>query len=201
MIDMFSSQAPYATSPFGLPDGAAQFPLMQQLMQQQLQQQQQQPFQPQSFGQQLQPQGFLGNLLKQYGAPIGGAIGGAFGNQGLGQGIGGLAGQLGSFLPFQAAPQFQQPFQQQPFQPQGFGQQFQPQGFFGDLLKQYGAPIGSAIGGAFGNQGLGQSIGGLAGQLGNFLPFQSSPQFQQQPFAPIPPTNLPIQFSQQPGIC
>ena len=71
----------------------------------------QQPFGQQFVGQQVQPQGFFGNILKHIGAPVGGAIGGAFGNQGLGQTIGGMAGHLGSFLPFQAMPQFQQ----QPF--------------------------------------------------------------------------------------
>ncbi|NPU13166.1 hypothetical protein HL666_20575, partial [Bradyrhizobium sp. 83002] len=44
--------------------------------------------------QQLAPQGFVGNLLGQYGAPLGGMIGGAFGHQGLGNQIGGVAGQL-----------------------------------------------------------------------------------------------------------
>ncbi|HEY4544937.1 MAG TPA: hypothetical protein VIG90_00740 [Pedomonas sp.] len=171
---------------------------------------------------QFQPQGFFGDLLKQYGGAAGGAIGGLFGQPGIGQSIGNIAGRLGGLLPFQSAPQFpmldqlqlaQQQLQQFPvlqhlfqqkalpqFQQQPFGQQFAPQGFFGDLLKQYGAPIGGAIGGAFGNQGLGQTIGGLAGQLGNFLPFQSAPQFQQ-PFGAVPPTSLPIQFAQQPGLC
>ena len=62
------------------------------------------------------------------------------------------------------------------------GQQFAPQGFFGNLLGQVGAPLGSAIGSAFGNQGLGQTIGGAAGQLGRFLPFDAGPQFAPQGF-------------------
>ena len=47
--------------------------------------------------------------------------------------------------------------------------QFAPQGFFGNLLGQVGAPVGGAIGQALGNQGLGQTIGGIAGNLGRFL--------------------------------
>jgi hypothetical protein len=62
------------------------------------------------------------------------------------------------------------------------GQQFAPQGFFGNLLGQVGAPLGSAIGSAFGNQGLGQAIGGAAGQLGRFLPFEAGPQLAPQGF-------------------
>jgi len=62
------------------------------------------------------------------------------------------------------------------------GQQFAPQGFFGNLLGQVGAPLGSAIGSAFGNQGLGQSIGSAAGQLGRFLPFDAGPQLAPQGF-------------------
>src|SRR5258708_26670359 len=62
------------------------------------------------------------------------------------------------------------------------GQQFAPQGFFGNLLGQVGAPLGSAIGSAFGQQGLGQTIGSAAGQLGRFLPFDAGPQFAPQGF-------------------
>ena len=62
------------------------------------------------------------------------------------------------------------------------GQQFAPQGFFGNLLGQVGAPLGGAIGSVFGNQGLGQTIGNAAGQLGRFLPFDAGPQFAPQGF-------------------
>src|SRR5438445_585339 len=118
--------------------------------------------------QQLAPQGFFGNLLGQVGAPLGGIVGSALGNQGLGQQIGSAAGQLGRFLPFDAGPQLA------------------PQGFFGNLLGQVGALLGSVVGNAFGNQGLGQQIGGIAGQLGQrFLPFDAGPQFNSGPqFAP-----------------
>src|SRR5512133_2758660 len=145
---------------------------------------------------QLAPQGFFGNLLGQVGAPVGSAIGSALGNQGLGQTIGSVAGQLGRFLPFEAAPQFAPP----QFAPQGFfgnllGQvgapvgsaggrpvgvvpdvaapRCAPQGFVGNLLGQGGAPVGSAIGSALGNQGLAQPIGRVAVQLGGFLPFEA----------------------------
>ncbi|WP_246741628.1 hypothetical protein, partial [Bradyrhizobium aeschynomenes] len=83
---------------------------------------------------------------------------------GLGNQIGGVAGQLAQrFLPFEAGPQFA------------------PQGFFGNLLGQVGAPLGGAIGGAFGHQGLGNQIGGVAGQLAQrFLPFEAAPEFAPQ---------------------
>jgi hypothetical protein len=135
----------------------------QQLMAQQALEQQQQA--------QFAPQGFFGNLLGQVGSPLGKAIGGLAGNAGLGQQIGGFAGQLGRLLPFGVDPQqlmAQQALEQQQAQ-------FAPQGFFGNLLGQVGAPLGQAIGGAFGQGGLGQQIGGFAGQLGRLLPFQAGP--------------------------
>jgi hypothetical protein len=54
-------------------------------------------------------------------------------------------------------------------------QQLAPQGFFGNLLGQVGQPLGGIIGGAFGNAGLGNTIGGIAGQLGRLLPFTADP--------------------------
>ena len=115
---------------------------------------------------QIAPQGFLGNLLGQVGQPLGGAIGSAFGNQGLGSQLGGAVGQLGRFLPFSVDPLAAALAQQG---------QLAPQGFFGNLLGQAGQPLGGAIGGVFGNQGLGNQIGGAAGQLGRFLPFNLDP--------------------------
>ncbi|HYD94057.1 MAG TPA: glycine zipper family protein [Noviherbaspirillum sp.] len=116
--------------------------------------------------QQLAPQGWFGNLLSQVGQPLGSAIGGAFGQQGLGSAIGGAAGQLGRILPFGLDP-ISQAYAQQ--------QQLAPQGWFGNLLSQVGQPLGSAIGGAFGQQGLGSAIGNAAGQLGRMLPFYADP--------------------------
>ena len=142
-------------------------------------------------GQQLAPQGVIGDALGQLGGPLGGWIGGRFGQQGLGQQIGGIAGQLGRLLPFEAGPQGYDPYAQ--YQQQAAAQ-LAPQGFFGDLLGQVGAPLGGAIGGRFGNRGLGQQIGGIAGQLGRLLPFEAGPQgydpyaqYQQQAAAQLAP--------------
>ncbi|CCE03771.1 hypothetical protein BRAS3809_7930002 [Bradyrhizobium sp. STM 3809] len=125
-----------------------------------------QRFLPFEAAPQFVPQGAIGNFLGQVGAPLGGVIGNYFGNQGLGQNVGGLAGQLAQrFLPFEAAPDLA------------------PQGFFGNLLGQVGAPLGSAIGGYFGNRNLGNQIGGIAGQLGQrFLPFEAAPDLAPQGF-------------------
>jgi hypothetical protein len=82
---------------------------------------------------------------------------------------------------------------QQLAQQQQQQQQLAPQGFFGNLLGQIGQPLGGALGSMFGNQGLGNTIGGIAGQLGRMLPFQMDPmqqaawaqqlaQQQQQPY-------------------
>lgn len=117
---------------------------------------------------QLAPQGFVGDLIGQIGQPVGGAIGGLFGNAGLGSTIGAAAGQLGRLLPFSADPM-------QAYVQQG---QLAPQGFFGNLLGQIGQPLGGAIGGIFGNAGLGSTIGGAAGQLGRLLPFGADPVAQ-----------------------
>ena len=130
--------------------------------------------------QQLAPQGFFGNLLGQVGAPLGGAIGSIFGNQQLGSQLGGAAGQLGRYLPFSVDPLTAAYAQQQ--------QQLAPQGFFGNLLGQLGAPLGGALGSIFGQQQLGSQIGSAAGQLGRYLPFSVDPltaaYAQQQQLAP-----------------
>jgi hypothetical protein len=149
--------------------------------------------------QQLAPQGFFGNLLGQVGQPWGGAIGGLFGNQGLGNQVGGAIGQLGKFLPFNVDPMaaYAQQAQQQLAQ-----QQLAPQGFFGNLLGQVGQPLGGAIGGLFGNQGIGSQVGGAIGQLGKFLPFNADPiaaaYAQQQQLTPQGWLSglLPPQFGQ-----
>ncbi|MGZ8340091.1 MAG: hypothetical protein ACXWU9_10970 [Telluria sp.] len=157
----------------------------QQQMLQQLQQQQQQ----QQAGQ-FAPQGWFGNLIGQVGQPLGGAIGGLFGNAGAGQTIGGVAGQLGKLLPFGADP-VAAAYAQQLQQAQQ--QQFSPQGWGGNLLSKIGQPLGSTVGGWFGNAGLGSTIGGAVGQLGKLLPFGADPvaaayaqqlQAQQQQLAP-----------------
>jgi len=107
----------------------------------------------------------------------------------------------------QQTPQFaqQSPFGQQtpPFAQQGqFGQVAQelaPQGFFGNLLGQIGKPLGTAIGGAFGNSSLGGQIGSVAGQLGRFLPFNVDPvtaAYAQQQLLTQSPPFVPGQFGQ-----
>jgi hypothetical protein len=151
----------------------AQQQLQQQLQQmqqlqhlQQLQQLQQQDQQNQ-LGQQVAPQGIFGNLLSQIGQPLGTAIGSIYGHPGIGSQIGSAAGHLGSLLPFQQDPM--QAYAQQQMQ------QLSPQGWFGNLIGQYGQPAGSAIGGVFGQSGLGGQIGGVASQLGRLLPFQQDP--------------------------
>ncbi|MBV8687007.1 MAG: hypothetical protein JOZ90_15580 [Alphaproteobacteria bacterium] len=110
----------------------------------------------------LAPQGFFGNLLSQVAPIAGGAIGQIAGHPQLGQQIGSVAGQLGRFLPFEAAPQLPP--------------ELAPQGFFGNLLGQVAPIAGSAIGQLAGHPQLGQQIGSVAGQLGRFLPFQAAPQ-------------------------
>ena len=158
----------------------AQQAQQQQLQQLQLQQLQQQMMQQQGMQQpgDLSAQGWFGNLVKQVARPLGGAIGGAFGNAGMGNTIGGIAGQLGGMLPFGADPmavayaqQAQQEAQLQQMQQQGMG----PQGWFGNIVKQVARPLGGAIGGAFGNAGMGNTISGIAGQLGGMLPFGADP--------------------------
>ncbi|NVE00177.1 hypothetical protein [Massilia sp. BJB1822] len=75
--------------------------------------------------------------------------------------------------------QQQQALQQQQLLQQALQQRqasLAPQGFFGDVLGQIAQPIGSAVGGLFGNANLGGQIGGIAGQLGrNFIPFSADP--------------------------
>jgi hypothetical protein len=119
--------------------------------------------------QQLDPQGWFGNLLGTVGKPLGQAIGGLAGNRGLGGTIGGIAGNLGRMLPFEADPMaaYYAAAQQQ--------QQLDPQGWFGNLLGTVGKPLGQAIGGLAGNRGLGGTIGGIAGNLGRMLPFEADP--------------------------
>ncbi|UUZ48053.1 hypothetical protein LP420_34540 [Massilia sp. B-10] len=69
-------------------------------------------------------------------------------------------------LPFSADPvaqaQLQQQVQQEQIQQAQLAQQLDPQGWFGNLISQVGRPLGGAIGGLFGNAGLGNTIGGIA---------------------------------------
>ena len=125
------------------------------------------PYGQQGMGQ-LRPQGWFGDLLGTVGVPAGQAIGSIFGSPQTGATIGGLAGQLGSWLPFGvAAPGA--------YGQQGMGQ-LRPQGWFGGgLLGGWGGgALGNAIGGLFGGADVGSTIGGGIGSiLGGLLPFQS----------------------------
>jgi hypothetical protein len=155
-------------------------PVQQAQLQQQIQQEQLQQLQQAQLAQQLNPQGWFGNLIGQVGRPLGSMLGTTFGNPNLGATIGGIAGQVGRMLPFGADPvqqaQLQQQIQMEQLQQAQLAQQLNPQGWFGNLISQVGRPLGGAIGGAFGNAGLGSAIGGLAGQIGRVLPFDVDPQ-------------------------
>jgi len=50
-----------------------------------------------------------------------------------------------------------------------------PQGFFGNMLSGFAPQLGGAIGGAFGQQHLGNAIGQGASPLLRLLPFQVDP--------------------------
>lgn len=73
----------------------------------------------------------------------------------------------------QAAVLQQQLAQQQA--PQGGQGQMAPQGWLGNIVGQIAQPVGGFLGGQFGNQQLGSTIGGIAGQLGRMLPFAADP--------------------------
>jgi hypothetical protein len=64
---------------------------------------------PFSAGPQFIPQGAIGNWISQLAPGIGSAAGSIFGQPQAGGFLGNLAGQLGSILPFSAAPQYVQP--------------------------------------------------------------------------------------------
>lgn len=178
--------------------------LQQAQMQQQLQQaQMQQQLAPQGFfgnllGQVGRPLGsYLGGQLGNAG--LGGTLGGMAGSLGRLLPFGAdpsamaqqqIAPQVHQQL-IQQIQQLQQQLQQQQQQyaqlvqmisqqQQQLGQQGQisPQGWFGNLIGQVGQPLGGAIGGIFGNSGLGSQIGGVAGQIGRMLPFGADPVSQ-----------------------
>ena len=166
-----------------------QLQLQQQLQQLAQQQQLQQPsqFQQPSQQQQLSPQGWFGNLIGQIGQPLGSAVGSIFGQPHIGSQLGGFAGQLGRMLPFSADP-MQQAYGQLTQGQQAYGQQaptqayalqgYAPQGWIGNLIGQIGQPVGTAIGGLYGQPALGGQIGNIAAQIGRLLPFQADPAQQ-----------------------
>lgn len=54
--------------------------------------------------------------------------------------------------------------------------QLAPQGLFGNILGGIAPTLGGAIGGLFGNQGLGQQLGQVASPFARLLPFGVDPQ-------------------------
>jgi hypothetical protein len=68
-------------------------------------------------------------------------------------------------------------------------QQFAPQGAVGNLLGQYGAPLGGALGNLFGQPALGQQIGNVLGTVGPMLPFAAP---APQPMTMLPPELDPM---------
>ncbi len=181
---------------------------LQQLQQQQLQQQQLQQAQlagqlaPQGWfgnilGQVGRPLGgAIGGIFGQSG--LGGTIGGVAGQLGRLLPFGAdptIAAQQQQQQPavvqqqlMQHIQQLQQQLQQQQqqyhqllqmiAQQQGQQGQIAPQGWLGNLIGTVGQPLGGAIGGLFGNSGLGSTIGGVAGQIGRMLPFGADPVAQ-----------------------
>src|SRR5260370_36247910 len=80
-----------------------------------------------------------------------------FGNPQWGGQIGGGIGQLGRLLPFTADPVTNAYVQQAQLAQQQA--QLMPQGLFGNLLGSIGQPLGSAIGGMFGQPQWGTDRG------------------------------------------
>ena len=188
------------------PQQLQQLQQMQQLQQlQQLQQQQQM----QQLQGQLTPQGgFFGNLISTIGKPAGALVGNLTGNRHLGNMISDYSGYA-RLLPLGADPQGQQQVQQQhpmvqlqqlqaqqqqlqqllqQVQQQAVmlqqqivqqGGQLAPQGWLSNAITQYARPVGGFIGEQLGNQGLGAAIGGVAAQLGRYMPASVDPYGQQ----------------------
>ena len=137
---------------------------------------------------QLAPYGFFGDLAKTFAPVAGQAIGGIFGNSNVGGQIGNAVGHLAGFLPFSAGPMVPQTVVPHPalVQPQ-----LAPYGFFGDLIKTIAPTAGQALGGVFGNSGIGGQIGNTVGQIASFLPFSAGPAIPQA---------VPQQLVQQPQL-
>lgn len=211
--------------------------LQQQLQQQQLQQLQQlqQAQMAQQLAPQGWLGNIIGQVGRPLGSAIGGMLGNA-GVGGTIGGVAGQLGRLLPFGAdpsimaqqpvqqvqqlMQQIQQLQQQLQQQQQQymqlvqsiaqqaQQGQQGQVSPQGWLGNLIGQVGQPLGGAIGGIFGNQGLGSTIGGVAGQIGRMLPFGADPlsqayaqqqaQIAAQGNSYYPPAGL--QYAQQPTL-
>lgn len=136
---------------------------------------------PSSNTMEYAPQGFVGNLISSLGPTVGGMIGGAAGNQQIGTQLGSLAGQLGSLLPFEAAPTAYSGLQPLASSPQAYA----PQGWLGDIVSGLAPVVGGVIGGATGNQQLGTGIGTIGSEVGRLLPFEAAPTAYSNPLQPL----------------
>ena len=123
------------------------------------------------------PAGWLSSIASTFAGTIGSGIGGLLGNARLGKQIGETAAPLIEMIPFSMVPQNLQPAATGPG---GLAPQeqlvFVPAGVFGGLLSSFGGLLGSAVGGIFGDSQTGRVIGDVAGQLGQFVPFQVIPE-------------------------
>ena len=118
------------------------------------------------------PQGVFGSALGFAAPHIGAAIGGRFGNAGLGRQIGSIAGAFSHFIPFEAAPEMPGGY----YGGQGGGE-YAPQGMFGNLIGRALPAVGGAIGGHFGNAGIGRQLGSMAAPWAQrFIPFEAAPE-------------------------
>jgi hypothetical protein len=148
------------------------------------------------------PQGLFGDIIGGLAPTVGSLIGGAAGNQQLGSNIGNIAGQLGSLIPFQATPTAyggmqplttayggMQPLTALAAAPQAYA----PQGLFSSIVGGIAPTLGGLIGGAAGNQQLGQNIGNVAGELSKLIPFEAAPTAygSMQPLAAAPQAYAP----------
>ena len=92
-------------------------------------------------------------------------------------------GQLAQQVAQQAVPMIFSMLSAQPrLAAQSAAPQLAPQGLFGNILGGIAPQLGGAIGGALGQQALGQQLGGLAGQFSHLLPFAAAPQLTAQGF-------------------
>jgi len=127
---------------------------------------------PVSVGLQYEPQGLFGNILGAAAPLAGNVIGSLAGDKQIGSDIGNAVGNIGSLLPFSAAPQTTSQYSQPNMQ------LYAPQGVLGDILGTIvpaaGSTIGSLIAPGVGTA-IGGTLGGVAGQVARLLPFSVNP--------------------------
>ncbi|WP_226646344.1 hypothetical protein [Microbulbifer variabilis] len=113
---------------------------------------------PYQVAPQMNPQGFLGDIVSRAAPIIGGIVGGPQGHL-----INSLGG-LGQLLPFQALPQIH---------PQ-FSQQMAPQNYLGEIINRAMQQFGGYMGGPQGQ------FNNIENNLSQLLPYQAVPQFSPQ---------------------